>query len=132
MAGAEVVGDDGDVAVRDCAERFGDVVRGVVVEEAMPEVGVAASGDEDAHFGFSVGDGGGDEFRGSSWDATVGAFDDVEGQPRETEVAPGGGEVFGFDRVEIEVHGPEIVGGERARRIGWRGRRQRRVGRRGR
>src|SRR6478672_2573693 len=78
----------------------------------MPDVRVLASGHQDADFGVAGGDFGGDEFEGGSGDATVGAFDDVEWEPCESQIAPCTSEIFGFDGVEVEVHRSEVVGGE--------------------
>jgi hypothetical protein len=76
--GAQVVWDDGDIAVGQEGKRLGDRVGGAVVEEAMPEVRVLASGHQDGDFGVAGSDFGGDQFEGCSGDSTVGALDDVE------------------------------------------------------
>ena len=69
---------------------------------------------EHAHFGVLTGERDRHQLGGRASDATVGAFDDVEGKPREPKALPSVDEVRGLDRIEIEVHGAQVVGVQRA------------------
>ena len=114
-SGPEEVRDDRDVDVRHVAERLGDGVGRAVVQEAVPEAPVLALREQDGDLGLGLCERLGDELGRGAGDAPVGALDDVEREPVEPELLPRADEVFGADRVEVEVDGPELVGRERAR-----------------
>src|SRR5206468_3960406 len=49
------------------------------------------------------------EFSGGTIDTSIGALDHLERQTRQAQRAPASGEVFGTDRVQVEVHGAQLI-----------------------
>ena len=102
----------------------GDAVGAAVVQQATPPRREAAPGQQHGELGVAVaGDLGGQLERGAR-QASVGAVDDVERQARQPEPAPVVLEGGGLEGVDGEVHGPEMVGRQRARVLDGPGRGQ--------
>ena len=72
----------------------------------MPETVVVDARDEYRDFGLAVDELRGDGLKGGSIEPPVGQFDDLERYPRQPETAPRRGQIFGTDRVEVEVDDP--------------------------
>ena len=87
---------------------------GLVVEDAVPEAAVLAVGQQDADLGLAVGEVAGHQLDGRSGEPAVGAVGQVEGDAGHAVVDPGLGQLVGPLVVEGEVHGPQLVGHERA------------------
>ena len=94
---------------RQLAHDVDDAIRRLVVEDPPPGPSVGAPGQEDADLGLPVGQLGGQLERGPP-QAAVGAVDDVERQAGEPHPLPPLDEDLGPLVVDVEVHGPEVVG----------------------
>ena len=95
-------------------QHAGDLVGRAVVQEALPDPAVAAAGQQDGALGVAVEGGVGHQFDGGAAQPTVGALDDVERQAGQTETSPLLLQLPGLLGVDVEVHGPEVIGREGA------------------
>ena len=109
-----VEGDDGGAHVGHLAQDGGDLVGRAVVQEALPDPGVAAPGQQHGALGVAVERGVGHQLDGGPAQAPVGALDDVERQAGQPEPAPLLLELAGLLGVDVEVHGAQVVGRQRA------------------
>ena len=100
-----MIGYDRDIAVRRVTDRGDDRVRRPVVQQAVPELGVFAPWDQVRQLRIAFADDVSGEFKRSTWHPAVGAFDDVEGESGQAEVAPFLDEFARSPRIEVEVHG---------------------------
>ena len=113
-AAAHGEGDDGGADVGHLAEDGGDLVGRAVVQEALPDPGVAAPGQQHRALGVAVQRGVGHQLDGRPAQAAVRALDDVERQAGQPQPAPLGLELAGRLGVDVEVHRPQVVGCQRA------------------
>ena len=79
------------------------------MQQAMPDLGVLAAGDENGQLGIAIRRRLGRELESGARHAAVGALDDVEGEPRQTEVSPRFDQLTRSPRVEIEMHSAQVV-----------------------
>ncbi len=95
-------------------EHVGDLVGRAVVQEALPDLRVATAGEQYGALGVAVEGGVGHQLDGGPAESAVGALDDVEREPGQPEPAPFLLERVGLLGVDVEVHGPQVVGREGA------------------
>ena len=84
------------------------------MQQAVPAPPVLATGEQHTHLGLPVGEGLCGDLGCGSRDSPVLALDDVERQAGEAQAPPALGQSAGADRVEVEVHRPQLVGCEGA------------------
>ena len=84
----QVVRNKGHVCVRDVGKRFGNAVGSVVMKESMPCRAVLATGDEDRHFGVTIGSEFGHNLKDGSVDSSIGTFAHIERNLFEWQIAP--------------------------------------------
>jgi hypothetical protein len=84
------------------------------VQDAVPDAAELAVGQQHADLGVAVGQLVGHGLDGGAGEAPVGAFDELERHPVQPEAPPVVRQLAGGLVVDDEVHGPQLVGGERA------------------
>ena len=114
VAGIEVERHRGDVGVGQPRELLEERVGGLVVQHPVPDAAVLAVGEEDRHLGLAVGELADHALHRRADEPAVGGVDDLERHALEPGARPLLGQLRGGLLVEREVHGPQLVGRERA------------------